>query len=481
MMPRHLLAVIALALLSFTPAFAADPLLNWVKSPEAYYATPDELAKWKKEVATAQDAQKFIDEYYRVRGGEAFRKDLHARIEFADSKFGLAKIPGSKTAMGRVWILLGSPNETKTNRTGAAGGALNDNSVESGSRVTYSWVYKKDRLPAELGRSELKVDFNTDVSRGFQEIENPGLVEPYLKRAAAHFTSKFAAAAASPSTTPSPHVATPAKPAAAATPSPVWNITPALNGAIYTADAFVSPKEDPMYAVSFFIPADAAPFKLTNSVLAVSAIRDASGTEVVAKRDPVELAQYDDAGNHYVDRSFALAPGKYEGTFALYSPDGATLLASHRETFEVPAATAPRVSKLLLTSHVDTLETQEPLDPFTFVAQKYAIRGDHRFRASDRISLITIVANPTGSPTPQLMQKLSFTRDGKPSAKMPLEPAQVTQTGPNTFLVGAAFDPNTFKPGHYTVELQVRDFNAPEGSELRTKGYVLNAEFDVIK
>ena len=477
MIARHFSALAALVLVSLTPAFAADPLLSWIKSPEACYATSDELAKWKKEVATAQDAQKFIDEYFRIRGGEPFKKDLTERIKFADSKFGLAKIPGSRTAMGRVWILLGSPNETKSIRTGAAGGNLNDNSVESGSRVTYSWNYKKDRLPAELGLSELRVDFNTDVSRGFQEIENPGLVEPYLKRAAAHFTAKFAAAAAA-SPTRSPQVATPAKPAAT-TPSPVWNITPALNGTTYTADAFVSPRDEPLYAVSFFIPADAAQFRLTNSALAVSAIRDASGSEVVAKRDPVELAQYDTDGNRYVDRSFALAPGTYEGMFALYSPDGATLLASQRESFTVPAATAARVSKLLLTSHVDTLEKQEPLDPFTFVAQKYAVRGDRRFRASDRISLFTIVANPTGSPTPQLMQKMTFARDGKTVAKMPLEPAQLTQTGPNTFLLGAAFDPDTFKPGHYTVELQVRDFNAPEGSELRTKGYVLNAEFDV--
>jgi len=476
---RHFVLLIVLVLVSLTPAFAADPLLSWIKSPEAYFATSDELAKWKKEVATAQDAQKFIDEYFRARGGEQFKKDLRARIEFADKNFPLAKAPGSRTAMGRVWIVLGSPNETRTNRTGAAGGSLNDNSVESGSRITYTWTYKKDRLPAELGVAELKVDFNTDVSRGFQEIENPGLVEPYLKRAAAHFSTKFAAAATTTTTTTrSPQVATPAKPSAA-TPDPIWNVTPALNGAVYTAEAFLSPRGEPLYAVSFFIPRDAAPFRDAKSALAVSAIRDASGNEVVAKRDQVELRSYDADGNRYADRAFALAPGKYEGAFALYSPDGTTLLAGNRETFEVPEATVARISKLLLSSHVDTLDTQDALDPFTFVAQKYAVRGDRHFRTSDKIALFTIVANPAGSPTPQLMQKLTVTRDGQPFAKMPLEPAQLTQTGPNTFLIGLGFDPGSFKPGHYKVDLQVRDFNAPEGSEPRTKGYVLTNEFDV--
>jgi len=145
---RHFVLLIVLVLVSLTPAFAADPLLSWIKSPEAYFATSDELAKWKKEVATAQDAQKFIDEYFRVRGAQ-FKKDLNTRIEFADSKFSVAKVPGSRTAMGRAFILLGPPNEQKTNHTGATGAAMEnsplnnrmqDNSIERGARVTYTWV-----------------------------------------------------------------------------------------------------------------------------------------------------------------------------------------------------------------------------------------------------------------------------------------------------------------------------------------------------
>ena len=463
-------------LLAPIAAFAADPILSWIKSPEAYYATPEEVTKWNKEVATAQDAQKFIDEYFRKRG-EQFKKDLQARIEFADKKFALSRVPGSRTAMGRVFILLGAPNEQKTTRGGSSAGTA-DTTLERNATVTYSWMYKKDRLPAELQVPELTVNFVTDTGRGKQDIENPGLVEPYLKRAAAFFSEQYARAATT--TTPSPQIARPAaKPAAPAGPDPLWNVTPALNGVIYTGDAYVSPTDAPFYAVSFFVPKDAATLKDVKSGLFVSLVRDANGTEVVSQRQLVDLQSYDNDGNRYADRAFALAPGTYEGMFALYSPDGATLLASHREKFEVPAASAQRASKLLLSSRVDTLEKQDAFDPFTFVAQKYAVRGDRRFRSSDKIALFTIVANPTGSPAPQLMQKMTFTRDGQSFAKMPLEPAQLTQTGPNTFLVGVAFDPGTFKPGHYKVELQVRDFNAPEGSELRTKGYVLTNEFDV--
>ena len=89
-------------------------------------------------------------------------------------------------------------------------------------------------------------------------------------------------------------------------------------------------------------------------------------------------------------------------------------------------------------------------------------------------------ANPTGSPSPNLMQKMTFKKDGKEFAKTPLEPAQLTQTGPNTFLVGNAFDPETFPAGHYTLELQVRDMNAADDSPLRKQGWVLTSEFDVV-
>ena len=492
---RNRLAV--LVLLFALPAFAADPLLNWIHSPEAYFASQEEVAQWNAQVGSAGAAQAFIDEYFRKRG-DAFKKELRTRIEIADEQFTIAKIPGSRTQMGRVFILLGPPNEQRTNRGASTSGAMGsipaaprkgvssagtidmatnrmqDSALERGARITSTWIYAADRLPASLGMPELKIDFNTHTARGEQYIENPGLIEPYLRRAAAHFSERYASRAAGKRAEIS---AQPAR-LTTGTADPLWNATPTLNGAVYTGEAFVSPTEAPFYAVSFFLPNDVASFKEWNSGLFVTLVRDARGAQVVADRQQLELQPYDKDGNRYVDRAVALPPGSYEGLFALYSPDGIALLASHRERFEVPSAAAPRASRLLLSSHVDTLSTQDAFDPFTFVAQKYAVRGDRRFRASDGITLFTVVANPTGSPAPQLMQKLTFTRDGK-SFATPLERVQPAQTGPNTFLVGAAFGSGTFKPGHYKVELQLFDFNAPAGSELRNKGYVLTSEFDV--
>ena len=47
--------------------------------------------------------------------------------------------------------------------------------------------------------------------------------------------------------------------------------------------------------------------------------------------------------------------------------------------------------------------------------------------------------------------------------------------GPHTWLVGTQFEANTFKPGHYGLELQLRDTKAEPA-----KDYVTKTEFDVL-
>jgi GWxTD domain-containing protein len=485
--------MIAAVLLAVAPQlFAATDLMKWNKSPEAYYMTAQERAEWKN-VSSPEQAQRFVDEYYRKRG-EQFRKDILTRLDIADKQFKLDKTAGSQTQKGRVFMLLGAPNRSTTNRNvnetrgqavvpGMSGEGISaSNILENQAIIGTEWTYEKDRLPAELGLSQLKVNFVYDARRGMESIDNIGNVEPHLLHAAELISNAYiastAAQTAQRATVPA---AQPAAPAAAVA-DPLWNATPGLNGAIFTGDAFLSPTEEPFYAYSFYIPKSATTFGDWKSALAVALVRDAAGKQVASQREQIDLNAYDAAsGARFVDRSVALPPGQYEGMFALYTPDGATLLSSHRASFEIAAKDAPRASSLFLTSRIEELPEQKPTDPFTFVATKYAVRADRQFRTADKLAFFTVIANPTGSPSPNLMQKMTFKRDGKEFAKTPLEPAQLTQTGPNTFLVGNAFDPETFPAGHYSLELQVRDMNAPDGSPLRSKGYVLTSEFDVVK
>ena len=474
-------ALFAAAVLVAAPLFAADDLLKWNKSPEAYFMTAEERAEWKK-ISSPEDAQRFVDEYYRKRG-EQFRKDVRTRIDIADKNFRLDKTEGALTQKGRVYMLLGPPNTSRTNRevTDTRVGLMPSNVLENKALIGTDWVYERDRLPKELGISQLKVSFVYDARRGFESIDNLGNVEPQLLRVAEIISNRYIAATRTQTVQrgmmPSAEVDTTPAPL-----DPLWNATPALNGAIFTGDAFLSPREEPYYAYSFYVPKNAGAFADWKSALLVTLVRNEAGRQVVSDRQQVDLDAYDAAsGARFIDRSVLLPPGKYEGLFALYSPDGATLLSSHRVAFEVAPPTQQRASGLFLTSRIDALDKQDPLDPFTFVATKYAVRADRQFRVADKLAFFTVIANPTGSPTPKLMQRMVFRRDGKEFARTPVEPAQVTQTGPNTFLVGNSFDPDTFPAGHYTIVLQVHDMNAPEGSPLRIPGYVLRSEFDVLK
>ena len=447
-------------------------LLDWINSPQAYFLTADERNQWDLNVKSESKAKDFIDEYWRKRGPE-FKRQVMGRIEFADKTFGFSGIPGSQTPRGRVWMILGSPTNVREIRRGvttpsSATFGVN-NSVEQRGRATVVWTYRPDRLPKELGLPSLTINFIQDMQHSMENIDNVGNVEPQLRRAIEIFagTKALAPTLRAELTVPQPKIAdVPSE-------DPLWKVQENLGGTYMTAEPFISPTEEPFYAVSFFVPKDDAAFKDLKSVLFVGLVKSADGAVIANLREQADLQPYGDSADRYVDRSIALAPGKYDGVFALFSPEGTTMLASRRASFTVPEKTAPHASSVLLTSEIKELEKQFPLDPFTFVATKYAVKGNRRFRAGEKIGFFTVVANPSGEPQPSLTLKMTVSRDGKVVSRTPPEPAPLTQTGPHTWLIGTQFEANTFKPGHYAIEVQLRDAKAPNAS------YVSTAEFDV--
>ncbi len=481
---RLLTAVlVASAALPLFAAAAAPPPptpRDWINSPEAYFLTAEERNQWELSVLSDEKAKAFVEEYWHKRG-PTFKREVMGRIEFADANFGYAGTPGSRTPRGRVWMILGSPNTQRGIRPGAGGPAdqaqLQNNSIEQKGRTTIVWTYRADRLPKELNLPSLTVTFTDDMVHGIEDLQNIGQVEPQLKRAVELFASKQALAPTQRAELTLP------KPTAAAAPpaeDPLWKAQENLGGTFVTAEPFISPKEETFYAVSFFVPKGDAAFANLKSVLFVGLVKNADGAVMANLREQADLQGYGgDAGDRYVDRSVELPPGRYEGVFALFTPEGTTMLASRRVQFSVPEKSAPRASAVLLTSQINELEKQGSLDPFTFVATKYAVKGNRRFRPAEKIGLFTVVANPAGDPKPSMTLKMIVSKDGKVVDRTPPEPAPLTQTGPHTWLIGTQFDANTFKPGHYSIEVQLRDMNADKASEAYAKGYVSTAEFDV--
>ncbi len=252
----------------------------------------------------------------------------------------------------------------------------------------------------------------------------------------------------------------------------VWGAGNALNGAIVTGESFISPTDKPFYALDFYLPKGS--LESIGDVTVAGVIRDGSGQQVASVRTPAKAGQYDANGDRYVDASFEIPAGHYTGAFALATADG-KLLATTKNEFDVMPAEHVGVSKILLTSRIDTLDKQQAFDPFTFIAMKYAIKGDRRFHPADKIGYFAVLANPTAAPEPSVMLKMKVSRDGKVLDNGSWTAADLSQTGPHTYLVATQFEPNSLSPGHYTLDVQLRDMKAD------TKGFAGKAEFDVVQ
>lgn len=449
--------------------------LAWGDSPEAYYMTTQERAEWQK-VLSQDAATEFIKAYW-ARRGAAFHNEVRQRAEAADKYFGIHDRKGSTTEKGRVFMILGAPDRVNEQRSmeqrpAGSGGTSTfgtNNPLEAQARTRTTWLYKKDRLPQALGVPEMTINFQTDVSRGDQVIENPGLIEPYLKRVVDFQMQQLFASI--PAAKPQAPAEVEAK-ANGATTGPrldpaLWTAPEKLNGAFFTGESFVSPTDKPFYAVSFYLPK--LSFAYAKDVVMAGAVKDQSGKEVATIHQKLTAPEYDPDGDRFVDASIELPAGKYVAVFALYDADEKTLLASTRRDIEVAEATKTRVSPMFMTSRIDTLDTQQAFDPFTFIATKYVIKGDRRFHKSDKIGCFTFIANPTQA---SMNMKIKVTRDGKVIDAGAWTPVDLAQTGPRTYLLATQFPASAFQSGHYTIELSLNDPKA-------NTTYNQTAEFDV--
>lgn len=475
--------VLLIIALSATAFAAAEPKQQgswraWGESPEALFLTQSERTQFET-LLSQSEADTFIRNYW-AQHGNGFHEAVLARVAAADKYFPLNKLKGSETQRGRVFIILGAPNRQQINRRDVGSYGIGETgtrgSVADKAMIGTVWTYKSDRLPKDLGVAELVVKFQTDVSRGYEVIENPGLVEPYLTKATGYLVEHWNATATVAATQmPAPQQQ--AKSAAASllpSDDAVWNAT-SLNGAILTAEPFISPTDKPFYAVSFYLPKS---FAAPDDVVLAAIVRDAGGNQVISARANAKPAAYGAAGDRFADAAFAVPPGHYTAAFALASADGTVLAGANRE-IDVFAPDYVGASRLLLTSRIETLEKQGELDPFTFLAMKYAVKGDQRFLAADKIGFFVFLSNPTVTPEPSFAMKLIVKKDGKVIDNGTWTPIQLSQSGPHTYLLATQFDPLSFSPGRYALELRIRDTKADKESDA-FKGYVKSAEFEVV-
>jgi len=148
---------------------------DWLEKDVTYIITDEERRAFKK-LATDDEREKFIEEFWRRRDPDPdteeneFKEEYYERIAYANEHFA-SGIPGWKSDRGRIWIMYGKPDERETH---PAGGNYERPSYEGGgSTSTYpfeTWFY---RYLAGVG-SGVEIEFVDPTGSGEYRIaRNP--------------------------------------------------------------------------------------------------------------------------------------------------------------------------------------------------------------------------------------------------------------------------------------------------------------------
>jgi GWxTD domain-containing protein len=555
-----ILAGVAMASLSLAQL---SKYKDWAKSPEAYFLTPSEREAWSA-VKSDDEAEKFIATYWAKRDPtpattqNEFKDGVMRRIAAADEQFKARRYAkGSESARGHVFIVLGAPNRATQTALGptdggatpdtglgapgtAAGGARSD--LSGGSPATVNWTYNKDHFTADWGIPEMRVRFSVDPMRGSDDMAK----DPIVDRAMAVIAEKTivnpgavaggAAAPAAPAST-GVTVSKPTVPtvgaagAAAAAPPPPAPATATLPAATRASlDALVKEKKDEpnqaywggpfhsipgdgFYAFQLYITADKAP---TGPARFGGIVTTASGQEAASYWEEVTLSEMKTGSraDKVYERSIVLPAGNYRGAFGLFTPDGATALASASATFRIDPKPADfNVSPLILTNTLTPLTKRpSPTDPFVFGMDKpirVEPKADRRFTKQDSLWYFYTVWNPklpeaaaaapapaapapaapAGTPPaaaaapevkPRIQARIGVLKDGQPAFAPLTGPAEMQMLSPTYYATGSEIPLASFEPGFYTFTLTVRDLGAARDSAA-FKGIDRKEDFIVLK
>lgn len=148
---------------------------DWLEKDVTYVITDEERKAFKK-LATDDERERFIEEFWRRRDPDPdtdeneFKEEYYERIAYANEHFA-SGIPGWKSDRGRIWIMYGKPDERETH---PSGGNYDRPSYEGGgSTTTYPfeiWFY---RYLAGVG-SGVEIEFVDPTGSGEYRIaRNP--------------------------------------------------------------------------------------------------------------------------------------------------------------------------------------------------------------------------------------------------------------------------------------------------------------------
>src|SRR5216117_3445124 len=110
---------------------------DWLEKDVTYIITDEEKRAFKK-LATDDERERFIEEFWRRRDPDPdteeneFKEEYYERIPYANEHFA-SGIPGWKTDRGRIYIMYGKPHEKESH---PAGGPYEREPYEGGGQNT---------------------------------------------------------------------------------------------------------------------------------------------------------------------------------------------------------------------------------------------------------------------------------------------------------------------------------------------------------
>ncbi|HEV7743933.1 MAG TPA: GWxTD domain-containing protein [Pyrinomonadaceae bacterium] len=144
---------------------------DWLEKDVTYVITDEERKAFKK-LATDDERERFIEEFWRRRDPDPdtdeneFKEEYYERIAYANEHFA-SGIPGWKSDRGRIWIMYGKPDELETH---PSGGSYDRPSYEGGGNTTTYpfeiWFY---RYLAGVG-SGIEIEFVDPTGSGEYRI-----------------------------------------------------------------------------------------------------------------------------------------------------------------------------------------------------------------------------------------------------------------------------------------------------------------------
>jgi GWxTD domain-containing protein len=502
------IALCTVMLFSFAAAASAalsKEYADFPKGPAQFLLTKEEVTEWKS-VQTDEQAKEFIDRFWARRDPtpgtpvNEFRDSFNTRVKIADERFHTAKVPGSATDRGKVFMVLGGPTKLRRSRDvpvstiQAPPGRVDpsDSSIQGAQAHSPKevWEYEQAKIDIKLGAPLIDVTFidqygtndwkierqaGTDVYTLFENVARSYIVQPGVLLPVAPAPAATAAAAVAPAPTQFKNDAL-----RAAVDEIRAGKAAASPNLFVSVGEFVTPAGEDFVPVQLYLPASAgleagAPVTFFGSV-------EKGGETVALFEDPTALVATN--GGVYVARSLSLAPGDYRGTFGIAKEGKPPVLVSTALTVTGLDKDAAGISPLILSNHVYPMTTaQGPTDPYSFGGLRVVPKSDATFRASDDLWYFFELRNPGIDPAsnaPKITVKLSVTgkttQGGDVTMTAPAEetPAQELKGVTGHWGIGQAMPLETFKPGDYTLAVKVTDM-------ISKKAYELKGQFRIVQ